>query len=104
MTHLATTCPSPVTKWLREHGRDEERDMVCPYCEAIGVRNPRKYTFLVQLVRHIHASDGATSGEKHDELKAADGWYREEFVKSFLPIINDHSKDWLLRDCPRYRF
>ncbi|KAK3114273.1 hypothetical protein LTR53_007558 [Teratosphaeriaceae sp. CCFEE 6253] len=92
-SHLNGNFHHPVSRWKRRTERDCRRDngtFYCPYCEMAELPYPKGYKRLQDLIVHIMESRLVSTNDKHDELKAADGWYDEEFAQAnFLPASQE---------------
>ncbi|KAK5116858.1 hypothetical protein LTR85_009118 [Meristemomyces frigidus] len=81
-SHLNGNFHHPVSKWKRKADyeyKDENGRFACPYCEGAGLPDIPAYKRLQDLIVHIMESSQLSTGRKHDELKAADGWYDDDF-------------------------
>lgn len=68
-------------RWLKIQHLQQEADdnaWYCPYGEAIHVGY--KHTHLENLLRHIRNSTAQTAGQDHDDSKAVDGWYDDDWT------------------------
>jgi len=83
--HQAGTFHSMYEAWVRWYKRDGPRHngkMMCPYCietDGLDVDDRMAYPNLRDITRHIRNSSPANSADGHDDLKAADGWYEDEW-------------------------
>ncbi|KAK4545856.1 hypothetical protein LTR36_002420 [Oleoguttula mirabilis] len=81
-SHLNGNFHHPVSKWKRKaefECKNEDGRFACPYCEGAGAPDVPAYKRLQDLILHIMDSSQISTGRKHDELKAADGWYDDDF-------------------------
>ncbi|KAK1061483.1 hypothetical protein LTR74_010996 [Friedmanniomyces endolithicus] len=83
-SHIAGNFHHPVSRWKRkamlEFGRDGY--LYCPYCEGAGMEDAKRYKDIKHLIRHIMGSGRLTTNAEHDKLKAADGWYDDDFAQA----------------------
>ncbi|KAK0250886.1 hypothetical protein B0A54_07875 [Friedmanniomyces endolithicus] len=83
-SHIAGNFHHPVSRWKRkailEFGRDGY--LYCPYCEGAGMEDAKRYKDIRHLIRHIMGSGQLTTDAEHDKLKAADGWYDDDFAQA----------------------
>ncbi|KAK0270754.1 hypothetical protein LTR35_011259 [Friedmanniomyces endolithicus] len=89
-THLRSHFHHPVSKWKRKVVLEFRRDgyLYCPYCEGAGLGDAKRYKKMRELIRHIMGSGPLTTDAEHDKLKAADGWYDEDFAQADnLPVL-----------------
>jgi len=89
-THLRSHFHHPVSKWKRKVVLEFRRDghLYCPFCEGAGLGDAKKYKEMRELIRHIMGSGPLNTNAEHDKLKAADGWYDEDFAQADnLPVL-----------------
>ncbi|SMY26934.1 unnamed protein product [Zymoseptoria tritici ST99CH_1A5] len=83
--HLNGTFHTPFSMWTRaaenRKAMDPKGRYVCQYC--LGSRpegsDITSYAGMNKLRAHIRSSDAINESLEHDQLKAADGWYDDDF-------------------------
>ncbi|KAK0364412.1 hypothetical protein LTR91_003761 [Friedmanniomyces endolithicus] len=99
-THLRSHFHHPESKWKRKAVLEFRRDryLCCPYCEGAGLGDAKRYKEMRELIRHIMGSGQLTTNAEHDKLKAADGWYDEDFAQAdFLPASAESMVKYMRR-------
>ncbi|KAK3705352.1 hypothetical protein LTR37_013325 [Vermiconidia calcicola] len=84
--HISGNFHHPVSSWRRRTETNNLRDngrYSCPYCEEAGFEEAGpEFKKIIDLMRHIMDSSVLTTNRRHDELKASDGWYDDEFANA----------------------
>lgn len=82
--HVTGNFHHPMKRWRRRAIRDmatgRDGRFQCPYCLQCEPDEPvRSYPRVSDLMKHVFESSDLTTSKRHDELKAMDGWYDEDF-------------------------
>ncbi|KAK0314579.1 hypothetical protein LTR01_001402 [Friedmanniomyces endolithicus] len=84
---------------VRHRKADEvQNSEYSPFCGGAGLADAKRYIEMRELIRHIMGSGQLTTNAEHDELKAADGWYDEDFAQAdFLPASAESMVKYMRR-------
>ncbi|KAK1820255.1 hypothetical protein LTR12_005261 [Friedmanniomyces endolithicus] len=99
-SHRGGNFHHPVSRWKRKAMLECKRDgyLFCPYCEGAKLEGVKRYKEINELIRHIMGSGQLTTNAEHDKLKAADGWYDEDFAQAdFLPASAESMVKYMRR-------
>ncbi|KAK3116380.1 hypothetical protein LTR53_003299 [Teratosphaeriaceae sp. CCFEE 6253] len=81
--HLDSHFHHPVSKWRRtveRQMRTSDGLFGCPFCHQL--KKPTAFKTVLGVLKHVVDSSRLTDGRPHDELKAQEGFYDEEFANA----------------------